>query len=502
MRFGRHIFLTGLILSGCFQLAHGQTQSEIDLATQQALEFLKAEPVNTTTRETILPGDEGLSKNTSAKNFTSETLKSETLKAGTSFGITPPTSLTAKPSSALNESLSDTDYADITLPAKRPQARLQKGQNSENLKTLDGLDIKRFARRLGDISSIARGEQGQLYIADTSSGRIFVAPDSDQNGSPEQIRKLPFRFTKPSAVLEHAGHLYIADSQAVWKVPTTRIMQQTPIVLASLQNTQSQGPFFLAAQNTDTDAPVTHITLGYSTVDSKARLVSVNTQTGSAQLLDETSGQLHQLSAASGIKPWTVYRQSGDLYIGTGFDEPAFLGSAVTVKGLTVPYSANTPADWPASIRDHVYISRVNPTTVAALPTSLGTVMPRGRNIFTGFQSGRTAWGSPGALHMDRRGLFVADPFNGDLWLIRPMPKTQTDTSDDRVNAAIDKFKAATQKAETPLKRNPLDGIYETRFPIKDAPSESPLVPELNVKSHLQEQLNTDSQDSQPAKDP
>jgi len=97
------------------------------------------------------------------------------------------------------------DYRDLTLPTQSAPPRLQKGQRVDKLQTVDGLDIKRFARRLGDIQSVSRGAQGQLYTTDARTGRVFIIPDSDQNGRPEQIRALPYRFDTPSAAIEMGG---------------------------------------------------------------------------------------------------------------------------------------------------------------------------------------------------------------------------------------------------------------------------------------------------------
>jgi len=384
------------------------------------------------------------------------------------------------------------NYIDLTIPPKTPRARLQKGQRINTLKTLDGLEIKRFARRLGEISSIARGAEGQLYVTDPHSGRVFIVPDRDQNGRPEQIRPLPYRFNAPSAAIELGGYLYIADREALWKMPKARISAEKPIKLASLQNTQSTGPYFLAAQGSSAPQDTAQLTLGYTAQTGKVRLLSIDTQTGRATLQDETDGTQLRLAApsrprdivsrasnesaadlSSSTKPWAAYQTQDGLRIGAGLNNPAVFSPAAAIAGLALPHSDNLPDNWPKALHDHIFISQVNPVSVSALPTSLGTVLPRGREVFSGFQNSRTAWGHPGVLHIDKRGLFVADPFNGDLWLIRPKPTKADLEKRNRVNAALTRLKTASEQAEIPLKRDPLQSIQDSRFPVSNGPSKS-----------------------------
>lgn len=367
-------------------------------------------------------------------------------------------------------------YEDLTLPVQAPAPRLQKGQRIDKLRAIDGLVMKRFARRLGEIGSMTRGTQGQIYTTDTKSGRVFIIPDSDQNGQPEQIRALPYRFDSPSAAMELGEHIYIADKQAIWKISKSRTAFKAPIRLASLENVKSLGRFFLAShpylgsnssQNTSEQA--TDIILGYSSQDGQARLISVNIETGRAELMAEAAGRLEQLVSMAGSKPWLIYRNQNGLHMGTNFIGSAPLGQSLDIHGLALPRTDQLPPNWPKILDNHVFISRGNPVSVTALPSSLGAVLPRGRDIFSGFQNNRTAWGQAGALHIDARGLFIADPFNGDIWRVFPPRQNPNNQPKDSVSRALDNLNAAKIDAETPLKRDPLKSAYDSHFPISKA---------------------------------
>ncbi len=356
-------------------------------------------------------------------------------------------------------------YQDLTLPPTAPLARLQKGRQERRLKTLDTLDIQLFARRMGQIKSITRGNQGELYVADEKHGRIFTIPDHNQDGRAEQILPLPYQFNGPSAVAFINEILYVADREAVWKL----IKNQTPIKLASLQNIQSQGRYFLTAhQAASTQAP--ELTLGYSTPDNKARLISIDIETGRAQLLAETDGNLLRLAAAPHARPWVVFSKAGNVHIGINFDNAVNFGPDFQLGGIALPHINKTTDNWPDTLKDHIFISRQNAYDVVAVPTALGTVLPRGRDIFSGFQNGRTAWGTTGELYLDGRGLFIADPYNGDLWLIQSKPKANKSSKKDTVKIALDKLNAVKEQTEAPLARNPLEGIYDSHFPDPNAP--------------------------------
>ncbi|MEP1230954.1 MAG: hypothetical protein ABJG88_09795 [Litorimonas sp.] len=405
------------------------------------------------------------------------------------------TQITSKknPQSKVNADVLE-NYTDLRLAPTTLPARLQKGQQASRLKTADGLSFTRFARRLGEISAISSGASGELYVADRQSGRIFVIPDRNQDSRAEQIRPLPYRFNSPSAVIEIGQHLYVADNDAIWKLPIqssfgrpapearsetspnsgadTGSAHQAPVVLASLKNIQNRGAYFLTANSgADIQTSAASLVLGYSAPNGKARLLSINVRTGRADLLDEVNGELVQLISPSNLdninaKPWVVFRTKDGLHIGPNFNNASYLGENLNVAGMALPYSGPQTVDWPTDLREHIFISQTDPIRIMALPTSLGIVLPQGRDVFTGFQDSRTAWGQTGVLHMDKRGLFAADPYNGELWLIAPKDKTIPSKPVSGLKAALDKIKAVEGQHSEDLSRNPLAGIHDSLFPV------------------------------------
>jgi len=152
--------------------------------------------------------------------------------------------------------------------------------------------------------------------------------------------------------------------------------------------------------------------------------------------------------------------------MGTSFEGSTALGQALDIRGITIARSDALAENWPKSLRNHIFMSRGNPVTVTAMPSAFGAVLPRGREVFSGFQNSRTAWGQAGALHIDKRGLFVADPFNGDIWRVFAPLKPKDKTGADSIDRALGDLKAAQIQAETPLKSDPLKSVYDTRFPV------------------------------------
>jgi len=394
-------------------------------------------------------------------------------------------SASAQNRTQIETEFSNSPYTDLTRTSEMPPARFQKGQQADKITTLDSLEAHRFARRLGEISAIARGAKGQLYTADRQTGRIFILSDYNQDGRTEQIQPLAHRFNAPSAVMELDNTLYVADRDAIWSIDLTALPASKSTQLASLKNIMSAGPYFLTTgqsniKETGTKKTET-ILLGYSADDNTAKLISVHIHTGQAEFIAATDGTLEQLAAGPNSKPWMIYRHQDTLNIGTAFDNTDALKGDFSVTGLALPSKDIAPDNWPESLEDHILISRTNPVAVTALPTSLSRVLPMGRDIFTGFQNGRTAWGKAGVLHMDKRGLFIADPYNGDLWRLAPKQTPEDTASDSPLKLALEKLKIVKEEAEKPLEKNPLDGIYDSHFPdpnaTKPAPPKGPQKP-------------------------
>jgi len=100
-----------------------------------------------------------------------------------------------------------------------------------------------------------------------------------------------------------------------------------------------------------------------------------------------------------------------------------------------------------------------------AVPTEFGQPSGPPRILVDGFLSstGRSAWGKPGAMVMDKRGLFFADRYNGTVWRLSAKPSVKETPKPE--------IKKVTQEIDKP-----------TLNPAKLPPSQRPLLIGSGIK--------------------
>ena len=301
-------------------------------------------------------------------------------------------------------------YVDL-ITAQKVEPRLQRGRQIGNLKTDVALKHEIYARRLGRISAID-GKDGTLFVADEQSGQIFRLPDRDKNGRTEGARPMPQRFDHPTGLAAADDALYVADRSAVWRINPVG----TPDLVAGLTNAKTTGEHFLAR-----GASPDHLWMGINTQDGHAKLLKLSTMTGQAELVEETTGQILDMSHIAGGRPWVLLRQNGKTWVGPSFNLLSHLGHEAGTVSL--PKSSNA-AQWPLDLSQHITITRKASGDVLAVPIVVTRPLPMGRPLLTGFTSTslRQQWGQPGPMFQDDRGLFVADVVNGDLWRLHAAP--------------------------------------------------------------------------------
>ncbi|WP_409432567.1 hypothetical protein ACJ3XI_10205 [Litorimonas sp. RW-G-Af-16] len=309
--------------------------------------------------------------------------------------------------------------------------RYQKGRQTGNLRTPDTVVHDLFSRRLGEISAIT-GAANTLYVADKASGQIFRIMDRNGDGRQDGVRPLPHRFDAPSGLAVLGGTLYVADRSGVWRVQDIG----TPTLLAGLTNAGSTGRHILRK-----DPAGDALWLGLTTQDGQAKLLSLSTVTGQATLLDQTAGQLLDISEASGPRPWLFVQKDGVSYLGPSTDLLTDMGREP--GHIWLPQGTGSIPNWPAKYAQHAMISRSVSGDVVMVPSLLTRPLPVGQSVFSGFRSstGRTAWGQLGPIYADARGVFVADTMNGDIWILRgqqPKPKVIEPARPDDVDAVKD----------------------------------------------------------------
>lgn len=300
--------------------------------------------------------------------------------------------------------------------AIRP-VQMQRGGSSKTLQTIKGLDVNIAASGLGQISAMTLREDGTLFTADIRTGRIWSLTDRGQDGKIDIRRPLPHSFNAPTGLAIIGSTLYVADRDAIWKIESGK----APIELASLRhaNSTGQGHILLANPND------TSLTLGITTQSQTHRILSIDVQTGQAVLIGEGEDQLHSLARKDGSEIWSASGTRLSALAASGLNFKA----GQSIASMILPGQYDTPPKWPAQLNDHIIAAQTGPGAmrIIAIPTEFGQINETPRILAEGFltQSGRSAWGKPGAMLMDRRGLFFADAENGNLWRLSPTPAPQ-----------------------------------------------------------------------------
>lgn len=295
---------------------------------------------------------------------------------------------------------------------------MQRGGTSNTLQTLEGLTLNIVATGLGDVSAMALGENGTLYTVDKTSGRIWALTDRGQDGKIDLRRPLPFNFDSPTGLTVDGKTIYVVDKKAVWVIEDGQGLRE----LATLSNAQSTGTMHALL----TDAKSPSVTLGITSRDNGVRILDIDKQTGEAMLkADGIDGTLSSLAQRSGSEIWAA---SGT-QLGPLGGKPVRFTKMQSIAALALPGQYQTPRNWPAQLNDHIIASHQGPRAmqIIAIPTEFGQISGAPRVLVDGFLtlSGYSAWGRPGAMLMDERGLFFADGHNGTVWRLSPKPRPQ-----------------------------------------------------------------------------
>lgn len=300
----------------------------------------------------------------------------------------------------------------------RSPLSMQRGGSSDTLSTIKGLNLTQFAKSLGKVSAIALAANGTLYAADKATGRIWVLSDRGYDGTLDIRRPLPKLFDAPSGLAVIEDTLYIADRQAIWAIEAG----SDPKVLAPLTNVQSQGHHPLSIDQT---ADKSDLIIGITQAES-ALLARIDTQSGHAE-------KIADIPSATAIKALAL-RQGAPLWVSTGASifsiespETALNFGDSSISALALPGQYETAKHWPSELSGTIIASQTGADTMRLIvvPTEFGQPAGEPRVLVDGFlsRSGRTAWGEPGAIVMDKRGLFFADKHNGTIWRLYGAPK-------------------------------------------------------------------------------
>jgi len=82
-----------------------------------------------------------------------------------------------------------------------------------------GFTVSIFADGLDDPRWMAVAPNGDLMLAEPSVGKVTLLRDSNGDGKAEQRFSFAQGFKRPHGLAFHDGAFYIADTEAVWRVP-------------------------------------------------------------------------------------------------------------------------------------------------------------------------------------------------------------------------------------------------------------------------------------------
>lgn len=413
--------------------------------------------------------------------------------------------------------------AAFTLPetatnTHTPRPPLQKQARSarSELKVHSLFAISEIATGLGSISAIAEDDKGNILVLDKKRGRLIRLIDRGRDGKIDSQIPFAAAFNNPTGLTRIGADIYIADLSGIWKLSP----DGTVDFFLSLANANISGDL---PRPLHYDPAANQLLFGLNRAPSKTQkpsaLIKVDMLTKKASIVEDFNAPITQIT----------HSLSGDIWISAG-DSLRKLGqtkvypleTGTVIGGFVLPQNP-MPNSWPPITKDHIIVSQSTPTSsggetgsagtsggvnIVSLPTTFGTPQNKIIVMADGFLSkrGHAAWGQPGALLYTQNGLYVADSWQGGLWLIKPAqaatlpavrPVEKPDLP-DRTAAKKEDEAASTERPQDPSSkfqsRISASQITGSQIPhgstLKD--SSPSLVKELQDKTQ-----NPDSNDTQ-----
>ena len=102
--------------------------------------------------------------------------------------------------------------------ARNPPSIVQRGPE-DTLQVPEGFEVNLYASGLAHPRWMTLAPNGDVFLAETREGRITVLRDEDQDGIADRVETFSSGYQRPHGLAFHDGFLYVADLQAVWRVP-------------------------------------------------------------------------------------------------------------------------------------------------------------------------------------------------------------------------------------------------------------------------------------------
>ena len=288
-----------------------------------------------------------------------------------------------------------------------------------------GLEVKSFAKSLGEISAMTMGPKGELYILDQEGGRLFLLTDRDLDGRMDLRRVLNSDFNQPSGIVYTEQGIYVSDKDAIWHLSLRNYEVRKFVSLANVPSLPTPRPLILSQDETQ-------LILGLSLADSTARIISIELSSGKAAELATGNGSVSAMAQIEGSPIWLgIGHHLVPVLDGKfGLDAGMKLEEGARIENIYLPTSDDMIASGLKHLSGQFLViqggdnqlgkASTGGRNVVGIPNSFGQPQSQIEVLVDGFISnhGRASWGKPKAMAWDARGLFLADQKNGIVWKI------------------------------------------------------------------------------------
>ena len=308
---------------------------------------------------------------------------------------------------------------------------------SEGLKPLPGFDARVFAFGLGNIADIATAKDGTLYSSDAQTGRVFEIADRGLDGRRDFQRPVLSGLSHPNGLAVTGDTLFVADRQAIWAMDRKSKARQR---VASLENITA-APLRPLIYHEPSDS----VWIGLTISSNTGQVIAVERQTGGARLIAEIPGPISAMNRSDNGTVWVGSGRSiFAVSDGAGAQRAGQVEPGVQISGFVLVGGADIGQGFSAW-RDHVILSQSGGArqprshsgamNLVAVASEFGKLSDKLTVWADGFldQNRRNAWGDPGAIALDKRGLFVADRWNGTIWRVFARAVSETDDHPETV---------------------------------------------------------------------